>query len=81
MLLLAGSLIFLALGIVLTSVAIADYEDVVANEDVVTDIPVNEKRNDIIFVFLGLFFAIFGLVLLGECVLLLNMSPKIHFVD
>lgn len=65
-LLLATSLIFLALGIVLTCVAFADYEDVVANEDVVTDLPVNEKRNDIIFIFLGGFFTIFGLVLLGE---------------
>lgn len=65
-LLLAAALLFLALGLILTSVAFADYEDVVANEDVVTDLPVNEKRNDIIFIFLGGFFTIFGLVLLGE---------------
>lgn len=66
-LLLAAGLMFLALGIVLTATAFADYEDVIANEDIVTDLPINEKRNDIVFIFLGGFFAIFGLVLLGKC--------------
>lgn len=65
-LLLSGGLIFLALGIVLTATAFADYEDAVENEDVVTDLPVHEKEYDVFLIFLGVFFTIFGFVLLGE---------------
>lgn len=66
-LLLAAGLMFLALGIVLTSSAFADYEDVIGNEDIVTDLPKNEKEFDIIFIALGIFFTLFGFVLLGKC--------------
>lgn len=65
-LLLAAGLLFLALGVVLTASAFADYEDVVANEDKITDLPPHEKDVDILLIFLGLFFTIFGFVLLGE---------------
>lgn len=65
-LLLSGGLIFLALGVVLTATAFADYEDAVANEDVVTDLPVHEKEYDVFLIFLGVFFTLFGFVLLGE---------------
>lgn len=65
-LLLTGGLIFLALGIVLTSTAFADYEDAVDNEDVVTDLPVHEKEYDVVLIFLGVFFTLFGFVLLGK---------------
>lgn len=64
-LLLAAGLLFLALGVVLTASAFADYEDVVANEDQITDLP-HEKDVDILLIILGLFFTIFGFVLLGE---------------
>ena len=64
--LLAAGLLFLALGVVLTASAFADYEDVVANEDIITDLPANEKSMDVVFMFLGVFFTIFGFVLLGE---------------
>ncbi|CRK87004.1 CLUMA_CG000855, isoform A [Clunio marinus] len=64
LLLLAG-LFFIALGIVLTVSAFADYEDVMANEDIVKDLPPHEMEYDIFFVFLGVFFTIFGFVLLG----------------
>lgn len=64
--LLAAGLLFLALGIVLTASAFADYEDVVANEDIITDLPANEKPLDVVFMFLGVFFTIFGFVLLGK---------------
>lgn len=66
-LLLAGGLLFLALGIVLTASAFADYEDVMANEDIITDIPKHEKDVDMFLIFLGVFFTIFGFVLLGKC--------------
>lgn len=65
-LLLAGGLLFLALGIVLTASAFADYEDVLANEDIVTDLPVHEKEVDMFLMFLGVFFTLFGFVLLGK---------------
>ena len=65
-LLLAAGLMFLALGIVLTASAFADYEDVVANEDLL-DLPKKEQQLDVIFMVLGVFFTIFGFVLLGEC--------------
>lgn len=64
-LLLTGGLVFLALGIVLTSTAFADYEDAIENEDVVTDLPVHEKEYDVVLIFLGVFFTLFGFVLLG----------------
>lgn len=64
-LLLAAGLLFLALGIVVTATAFADYEDAIDNEDVVTDIPVHEKDYDIVLSLLGGFFVIFGFVLLG----------------
>lgn len=62
-----GSLLFLALGIVLTTIAFADYEDAEANADVVTELSVHEKEYDILLCFLGVFFTIFGFVLLGKC--------------
>lgn len=65
-LLLAAGLLFLALGVVLTASAFADYEDVVANEDMITDLPPNEKEVDVALIFLGLFFTLFGFALLGE---------------
>lgn len=65
-LLLIGGLFFLALGIVLTASAFADYEDVVANEGNITDMSENEKEFDVLFVFLGVFFTLFGFVLLGK---------------
>lgn len=65
-LLLSAGLVFLSLGIVLTSIAFADYEDAINNEDVVTDLPVHEKDYDIFLIFLGVFFTIFGFVLLGK---------------
>lgn len=65
-LLLAAGLMFLALGIVLTASAFADYEDVVANEDIL-DLPKKEQQLDVIFMVLGVFFTIFGFVLLGKC--------------
>jgi hypothetical protein len=64
--LLALGLMFLAVGIVVTATGFADYEDIIANEDFVTEQPINEERNDFILIFLGGFFAIFGLVLLGK---------------
>lgn len=65
-LLLAAGLLFLALGIVLTASAFADYEDVLANEDIITDLPKNEVSFDIVFIILGVFFTLFGFVLLGK---------------
>lgn len=62
-----GGLLFLALGVVLTCISFADYEDAVANEDIVTDLPVHEKEYDVFLMCLGVFFTIFGFVLLGEC--------------
>lgn len=66
-LLLAAGLLFLALGIVVTATAFADYEDAIDNEDSVTDMPVHEKDFDIALCILGSFFIIFGFVLLGMC--------------
>lgn len=65
-LLLAGGLVFLALGIVLTSVAFADYEDAIVNEDIVTEMPVHEKEVDVFLMSLGVFFTIFGFAMLGK---------------
>lgn len=64
-LLLTGGLLFIALGVVLTATAFADYEDAIENEDTVTDLPVHEKEYDIFLIVLGVFFSIFGFVLLG----------------
>lgn len=58
---------FLALGIVLTSVAFADYEDAVVNEEIVTEMPVHEKEVDVFLMSLGVFFTIFGFAMLGKC--------------
>lgn len=66
-LLLAGGLVFLALGVVLTSVAFADYEDAIVNEEIVTEMPVHEKEVDVFLMSLGVFFTIFGFVMLGKC--------------
>lgn len=66
-LLLTGGLLFIALGIVLTATAFADYEDAIANEDVVNEMPVHEKEYDAFLISLGVFFSIFGFVLLGKC--------------
>ena len=65
-LLLSAGLLFLALGIVLTGTAFADYEDAIYNEDVVTDMPVHEKEYDVVSIVLGVFFTLFGFVLLGK---------------
>lgn len=65
-LLLAAGLLFLAVGIVMTATAFTDYEDVVENEDIVTEHPIHEKEFDIVLIFLGVFFTLFGFVLLGE---------------
>lgn len=65
-LLLAAGLLFLALGIVLTASAFADYEDVVANEEFITDLPKHEKDYDVVLIVLGLFFTLFGFFLLGK---------------
>jgi hypothetical protein len=65
-LLLAGGLLFVATGVVLTSTAFADYEDSVSNEDIVTEMPVHEKEYDIVCIVLGIFFCLFGFVLLGK---------------
>lgn len=66
-LLLAGGLVFLALGIVLTCVAFADYEDAIVNEETVTEMPVHEKEVDVFLIVLGVFFTIFGFAMLGKC--------------
>jgi hypothetical protein len=66
-LLLAAGLMFLALGIVLTASSVADYEDVLANEETIHDFPKDEKQIDVILMFLGVFFTLFGFFLLGEC--------------
>lgn len=65
-LLLCAGLLFLALGIVLTGTAFADYEDAIENEDTVTDLPVHEKESDVVLIVLGVFFTLFGFVLLGK---------------
>lgn len=65
-LLLSAGLLFLALGIVLTATAFADFEDAIANEDIVTDLPVHEKEYDAVLIVLGIFFTLFGFVLLGK---------------
>lgn len=65
-LLLVGALFFLALGLVLFGASFADYEDAVANEDVVTELPAHEKEFDVGLMILGGFFAAFGICLLGE---------------
>lgn len=65
-LLLVGALFFLALGLVLAGASFADYEDVVENEDVVTELPVNEKKIDVVLMVAGGFFTVVGICLLGE---------------
>lgn len=65
-LLLAAGLMFLAFGIVLTASAFADYEDVIVNQDDITDLPKNELQIDIVFIVLGVFFTLFGFILLGK---------------
>lgn len=57
---------FLALGIVLSASAFADYEDILANDDNEHDFPKDERQLDIVFMVLGVFFTLFGLFLLGE---------------
>lgn len=64
-LLLVGSLFFIALGLILCGASFADYEDAIQNEDVITDIPVHEKDFDIVLMILGGFFTLFGVFLLG----------------
>lgn len=64
--LLIGALFFLALGLVLFATSFADYEDAIANEDFVTELPVHEKEFDVGMMVLGGFFALFGACLLGE---------------
>jgi hypothetical protein len=65
-LLLISSLIFIALGLILTTTAFADYEDAINNEDIVTELPVHEKSFDITLMVLGSFFILFGAFLLGK---------------
>lgn len=65
-LLLAAGLLFLALGVVVTGTAFADYEDAIYNEDTVTELPVHEKQYDVVLIVLGVFFTLFGFVLMGK---------------
>lgn len=65
-LLLIGALFFIALGVVLFAASFADYEDAIAFEDVVTELPVHEKEFDIGLMILGGFFTVIGICLLGE---------------
>jgi hypothetical protein len=71
-LLLIGSLFFVALGLILSTASFADYEDVVQNEDVVTERPVHEKEFDIALMILGGFFLLFGIFLLGESSMMIH---------
>ena len=64
-LLLVLGLLFLTTGIVLTASAAADYEDVEEFKDNIST-PVVEEEMDIGLIVLGVFFTIFGFVLLGE---------------
>lgn len=64
-LLLIVGLLFLTTGIVLTASAAADYEDVEEFKDSISS-PVVEEEMDIGLIILGVFFTIFGFVLLGE---------------
>lgn len=64
-LLLILGLLFLTTGIVLTASAAADYEDVEEFKENITS-PVVEEETDIGLMVLGVFFTIFGFVLLGE---------------
>lgn len=65
-LLIVGSLFFITLGLIVMVTSSVDYEDAIANEENVTEIPVHEKEFDIILFFIGIFFTIFGILLLGE---------------
>lgn len=65
-LLLVGSLFFIALGLILMVSSFADYEDALANEDIVSDMSIHEKNFDIVLMILGAFFTIFGICLMGE---------------
>lgn len=65
-LLLVGSLFFIALGCVLCAASFADYEDAINNEDIVTELPVHEKELDKVLMALGAFFFLFGIFLLGK---------------
>lgn len=67
-LLLVGALFFLALGLVLFGASFADYEDAIANEDVVTELPIHEKEFDVGMMVLGGFFTLFGICLLGKSI-------------
>lgn len=78
-LLLIGGLLFLAVGLVIFCLGTVDFEDVMTNDDIVTEFP-HEKEFDITLIILGLFFASLGLVLLGNKLSHVILHAMLHML-